>query len=119
MLLRFILFLLVCAISYACYYDIRVGTLPALQINNANSEANIENEAVATMGNQTTELNYIDVTVQNGENVLSIVERINDGNVPHSIEQIIYDFELLNPGENAQVVQSGTTYQFPLYTSKQ
>ncbi|MED4127916.1 MULTISPECIES: hypothetical protein [Shouchella] len=60
-------------------------------------------------------LPYQEVIIESGQTVLSIVEHLHDGQVNHSIEDILADFSSLNDGTNPNAIQIGKTYRFPLY----
>lgn len=99
-----VLALLVCL---AIYYDLTVGSLPGIE----KGEAMMEQETAAST------LPYVEIRVQPGDTVLSIIEQ--NGGVPGdiSIEQIITDFSLLNEGLDPLNIQPGEIYKFPVYTS--
>jgi hypothetical protein len=105
MLKRFIIFLTICGIAYSCYFDWKVGTLPA----------RASDEAVVALSSNINEIPSVEVTVLNGDTVLSIVEKLNDGAIPTSMSQVINDFESLNPSVKAHVIKSGSKYLFPIY----
>lgn len=93
-------------IMYGIYYDLTTGTLPS-----ATASTNAENAE-----QQVTEQKRAQgVVVERGHTVLSIVEQLHKGPVPASIQEIIYDFKVLNNGINPEDIQYGKTYQFPLY----
>ncbi|WP_257345973.1 hypothetical protein [Pseudalkalibacillus decolorationis] len=99
-----LLFLLV----YSIYFDLKVGTLPT-----ATTIKAIETP-VAEARNKS--LNpYKTVTVQPGETVLTILERIHTGNMPVSINKAVEDFEALNNSISAHAIQANESYRFPLY----
>lgn len=54
------------------------------------------------------------IKVNPGDTVLSVVEEINEIE-SLNIEQIILDFEALNPGVNYKALIPHTFYYFPLY----
>jgi hypothetical protein len=58
---------------------------------------------------------YIEKKIIQGETVLSIIEQLHKEQIPVSIEQIITDFERLNPKDKADSIKVGKTYKFPLY----
>ncbi|OZM57701.1 hypothetical protein CIB95_04870 [Lottiidibacillus patelloidae] len=105
MLKRFLIFLTVCGIVYSCYFDWKVGTLPA----------RASDDAVPVHADNISEIPSVEVTVLNGDTVLSIVEKLNDGTLPTSMSQVINDFESLNPNVKAHVIKSGSKYLFPIY----
>jgi len=57
---------------------------------------------------------YYELTVKKGDTVLTITEKYH-GTLPISIEQLVKDFENLNPGVKAEEIQVGTSYLFPDY----
>jgi hypothetical protein len=83
--------LILCFVIYIVYHDITNGTLPA-----ATTPSHIQ-------------------TAKAEDTILSIMEKERDGPLPVSIEQLIKDFESLNPGVKAESLQIGKTYKFPVY----
>ncbi|MFB4164740.1 hypothetical protein ACE1TI_13120 [Alteribacillus sp. JSM 102045] len=108
-LLLFLLFILVCT---SIYYDITEGTLfvPTPETNNSSTS---HPSSSANLDDQTK----IEVTVEPGQTVLSVVEKLHDGPVPASIEQISSDFEKLNNGLSPEKIQVDKSYFFPVYDS--
>ncbi|MDE5413935.1 hypothetical protein [Alkalihalobacterium chitinilyticum] len=103
-------------ICYSIYYDLSTGTLPKAEepTTNETSSENYPNIVVEEEPFPAQE-----VVVQNGYTVLSIVEHLHEGPVPASIQQIVYDFQELNPGVAADNIQVGKTYLFPLYAKSE
>lgn len=95
---------LILLVGLGIYFDLSVGTLP----KQTKSEQNAE----------TVTIPYQEVTVQAGYTVLSIVEHLHKQQVPATIEQIIYDFEQLNPNVHPDDIQIGETYLFPIYVDE-
>jgi hypothetical protein len=94
-------------IIYIVYHDVTKGTLPTYtqkqpDIQTTSSESN-------------TDINYKIIEVKAGDTILSIVEKDRNGPLPVSIEKLIKDFEILNPGVKAEALQIGKTYKFPVY----
>ncbi len=108
--LMFILLLLL--IIYATYYDLTTGTLPNAEQNPSPIQTSQSNK------DYSEPIPYQEVIVESGYTVLSIVEHLHEGPVPASIQQIIYDFKLLNPGIDADQIKIGKTYNFPLYNQE-
>ncbi len=54
--------------------------------------------------------------VEPGETLISIVESHIEKSLPVSIDQLIEDFQTLNPGQAPEKIQIGSTYQFPDYS---
>ncbi|MBM7645773.1 hypothetical protein JOD45_001992 [Scopulibacillus daqui] len=88
-------------ISWTSYSDITNGTLPSVYKTQDNSQSQLN-------------INYKRITVNPGDTVLSIVEKIN----PHkslSIEKVMSDFKKLNPGCKPNKIEIGQSYNFPQY----
>ncbi|WP_236035086.1 hypothetical protein [Alkalihalobacterium elongatum] len=104
-------------VGYSIYYDLSTGTLPKAD------KSSIEETTGDHYSNVTIEeeehFPAQEVVVQNGYTVLSIVEHLHEGPVPASIQQIVYDFQELNPGVTADNIQVGKTYLFPLYSKSE
>ncbi len=98
---------------YSFYYDLSIGTLPK-QKTEAAEEYSIEPEP-AQEPSAIEKNPYKEVTVEPGHTVLSIVERLHDGPIPASIQEIVYDFKQLNHGMEPEEIQIGKAYRFPLY----
>jgi hypothetical protein len=93
-------------LSFIVYFDLSQGTLPLPQ----------EKPAAQPVSSQAEEeISFQMHTVKKGETVFSIVDRSNDGSPPISAEQIMKDFERLNPETKASLIQSGKAYKFPVY----
>lgn len=99
-------FALICI--YSIYYDLKVGTLPTTTLA---AEQIVQQETVPIH----PEIPSEKIVVEPGYTVLSIVEELHGGLVNATIQQIIYDFETLNPGTNASRIQIGKAYYFPVY----
>ncbi|AST06765.1 LisM domain containing protein [Anoxybacillus flavithermus] len=98
------IFLVCIAICAIAYHDITKGTIHTIRAEKAFKP--------------TKELPYREVTVQRGDTLLSIIEREMNGKLPVSIDQLITDFQALNPHVNAHSLQAGKTYRIPLYKQK-
>lgn len=101
---------------YSIYYDLTTGTLPTKTI-----EAQVENDVAVTTEEQkedevevTNDKRYVEVLVEPGYTVLSVVEHLHEGPIPASIQEIVYDFKQLNNIEPEQM-KIGHTYRFPYY----
>lgn len=57
---------------------------------------------------------YEEIVVQQGETVLSVLERMN-GTLPVSIDEAIQDFQKLNPHVDPMNIEADTSYKFPIY----
>lgn len=97
-------------ICYVIYYDLSYGTLPIAVETTANVQPDVqlETEAMPT-------IRFFEKKVENGDTVLSIIERQLNGPLPVSIEAVITDFQMLNNGLEPQKIQYGQVYKFPNY----
>lgn len=57
---------------------------------------------------------FQEIVVQQGETVLSVLERIN-GTLPVSIDEAIQDFKKLNPNVDPMNIEAEKSYKFPIY----
>lgn len=98
--MRRILFLLISLfVLFIIFFDLKNGTIPVE-----------ENPAVPASALQTDEKKtYKNVTVKQGETVLSIVQ------TSKPLDDVIKDFEELNQGVKANEIRAGSTYKFPVY----
>ncbi|BBW95582.1 hypothetical protein MKY25_06160 [Geobacillus sp. FSL W8-0032] len=101
---KLILVLILSLASYIVYRDLSIGTFPVPAQTTA-----------ATVQPKPVKIPYRTVTVRPGDTLLSIVEQERNGPIPVPLEQLIRDFERLNPGERAQTLQIGKTYKVPIY----
>ncbi|MBA2869875.1 hypothetical protein HNQ85_000133 [Anoxybacillus calidus] len=102
-------FLILCFVIYIVYHDVTNGTLPA-----ATKATTISHIQEAKSENRDS-LNYKTMKIKAGDTILSIMEKERNGPLPVSIEQLIKDFEALNPGVKTESLQIGKTYKFPVY----
>jgi hypothetical protein len=93
-------------------FDLKYGTLEQTSYKIPNQMAAKTPEVV---DEEEININYVEVSVKAGQTVLSIVEGLHSGNSPVSIKQIVKDFEALNKKVEAQTIQSGKKYRFPIY----
>lgn len=97
-------------ILYVVYIDLTEGTLPGIAIN----QAEVTTKAVT---NQDPEIAAFEAEVEPGETLISIVENHLDKPLPVSIDELIKDFEALNPGQSPEKIKIGSSYQFPDYSN--
>lgn len=99
-------------LCYIIYYDFQFGTLPAV------SQAASDNKTIPvvnpTSTSTTTKIDYFEQKVQQGDTVLTIIEKYHNM-LPASIEQISKDFEELNSDTKANSIITGKIYRFPSY----
>ncbi|PMC39641.1 hypothetical protein CJ195_06925 [Bacillus sp. UMB0899] len=104
---RFSILLLCFFICYIIYYDLQVGTLPFM-----NKTAIVSSDPSNEIKDK--QESYYEKRVKQGDTVLTITEKYH-GTLPISIDQLIKDFENLNPGVKSEAIQVGTSYLFPIY----
>lgn len=93
-------------------YDLKYGTLEATAYKTPNQVAAKPTEKTSK---DKIDIKFVEVKVKAGQTVLSVVEGLHKGNTSVSITQIVKDFEALNEKTNAQTIQIGKTYRFPIY----
>ncbi|WP_316572008.1 hypothetical protein [Neobacillus sp. YIM B06451] len=93
------------ALFVSMYVDLTAGTLAVS--NAAPPQKNL--------GPSTPEIANFTAIVQPGQTLLSIVED-RQGKSPNvSIDKLIADFKILNPGVSSELLQIGKEYRFPDY----
>ncbi len=95
---------------YSIYYDLNIGTLPT----NTYAQTTVALEDTS-QHNPTLEIPAELIVVEPGYTVLSIVEELHADPINATIQQIVLDFESLNPGTDASKIQTGKAYYFPVY----
>jgi hypothetical protein len=106
---RIFLFLFGLLTIYVIYIDLTAGTLP-------QDEPQKLEQTVVTMSNVESSVNSFEAEVEPGETLISIVENHIKKPLPVSIEELIEDFQRLNPGLSPEKIQIGSTYEFPDYS---
>ncbi|MCM3442110.1 hypothetical protein [Metabacillus halosaccharovorans] len=104
---RFSILFLCFFICYIIYYDLKVGTLPVM--NKTALVSSVPNNTIEDIQEA-----YYEHSVKQGDTVLTITEKYH-GTLPISIDQLVKDFEKLNPGVKVEEIQVGTSYFFPDY----
>ncbi|MDL4841530.1 hypothetical protein [Aquibacillus rhizosphaerae] len=109
------------------FKDLTVGTI--IQDTNNHEESEIKEvvekeskpEEVKSNDNnqpdETVRFKVKSYTAMPGDTVLSIVESLNNEKDSIQMEQIITDFEQLNPGISPHEIETNTTYLFPIYNN--
>lgn len=105
---KLVYLLLTIIIMYSIYFDMTVGTLP-----HANSQ---KPAAAVAVVHSDVNIPYFKANVKPGDTLLSIVEHQIKKPLPVPMNDLIHDFQSLNPGQSADKIQIGTTYRFPDYT---
>ena len=106
---RIFLFLFGLLTIYVIYVDLTAGTLPKDKTQTAVKTA-------VTMSSLENTIEAFEAEVEPGETLISIVESHIEKSLPVSIDQLIEDFQTLNPGQAPEKIQIGSTYQFPDYS---
>jgi hypothetical protein len=106
---RIFLFLFGLLTIYVIYIDLTAGTLP-------QDETQKTEETVVTMTNIKSSADSFEAKVEPGETLISIVENHIEKPLPVSIDELIEDFQNLNPGLSPEKIQIGSTYEFPDYS---
>ncbi|WP_349407837.1 hypothetical protein [Pseudalkalibacillus sp. SCS-8] len=104
---KFSIVLLFFLLLYSVYFDLKFGTLPSTKAEALPVQAAYSEEE--------TQQAYKEIIVQPGETMLTILERLHNGNLPVSIEVAVADFERLNEGISAHNIKAAHTYRFPHY----
>ncbi len=97
-----------CLVFYTIYFDLTTGTLPSSTVPAIHT-------AAADKPGDRSDVRYQNRIVKPGDTVLSVVEEIHDGTSPVPIDQVVSDFEALNPDETITALHIGKTYRFPYY----
>ncbi|NRD80772.1 LysM peptidoglycan-binding domain-containing protein [Bacillus sp. BRMEA1] len=97
-------------VIYIIYFDLTVGTLPA-----AITAQKVDSHAVVVEKTKPV-LPSFDAKVKPGDTLVSIVEHKLGKSLPVSINDLIEDFQQLNPGKSAEKIKIGATYHFPDYS---
>ncbi|MGV3464829.1 MAG: hypothetical protein ACO1OT_05990 [Heyndrickxia sp.] len=104
---KFVALVAAIIVLYSVYYDIKIGTIPAV------SHASEVKKTPQKTTKPTTP--YQLKMVQPGDTVLTVVEQLQKGTLSVSIEQVIHDFQKLNNGIKPEEIQIGQEYKFPVY----
>ncbi|MGM0814305.1 MAG: hypothetical protein ACQEUO_02175 [Bacillota bacterium] len=98
--MRRIIFLLISLfVLFIIFFDLKNGTIPVEDAPAVPANAFQQAEKKA----------YKNVTVKQGETVVSIVH------TSKPLDEVIEDFEELNQGVKANEIRAGRTYKFPVY----
>ncbi|QPC46895.1 LysM peptidoglycan-binding domain-containing protein [Mangrovibacillus cuniculi] len=95
---------------YCILFDLSRGTLPiafpSKQTVVAKTVQSAETQSLST---------YMEVTVQPGDTVLSLVEKNQTNNASVSINKLVEDFKKLNQGLDPLAIQPGKKVFIPIY----
>ncbi|MCR6096746.1 hypothetical protein HXA31_04900 [Salipaludibacillus agaradhaerens] len=107
-----ILLCLIIIIGISVRIDLSAGTIPEQQ---TQSKQHL-NTAESTDHNNENTLFYQEVIVEENQSVYSIVQQLHPSDTfALSVEQVLTDFEVLNPGVVPYQLSAGNAYKFPVY----
>ncbi|WP_156290717.1 hypothetical protein [Oceanobacillus salinisoli] len=101
---KIFIYIIIILLVASIYKDLSLGTEPNENVPTQETTIQI-NENYSAMK----------VKVTSGDTVLSIVENINEGKGEIAIDQMMTDFQQLNPEVNPYRLQPNTFYYFPVY----
>ncbi|WP_077621490.1 hypothetical protein [Sediminibacillus massiliensis] len=116
---RTFLVILIALFVISIVKDLTIGTVitePIPQQSTAKQEP--ETNDSEPEAEEEKRYQVVEVKVGPGDTVLSIIEEINHGGVLFPIEQIIADFETLNPDTDPHQIRTENNYYFPVYVEK-
>ncbi|HEX6922297.1 MAG TPA: LysM domain-containing protein [Bacillales bacterium] len=99
-------------VIYTIYYDLEYGTLPQ-----TSKAATVQSHKQQHEQKKQQQIPSKKVKVKPGQTVLSVVEQLN-GSSAAPIQKIVHDFKQLNPDTDANQIQIGQTYRFPIYKNE-
>ncbi|UCZ54536.1 hypothetical protein LGQ02_07180 [Bacillus shivajii] len=108
----------------SAYYDLNTGTIPDQSINESPEPelvaSQLEDDIDDSDESDIAEpaLAYEEVIVEAGHTVYGIVQALHQDE-PFNVqaEQVVNDFEALNPQIEAHRIIVGESYRFPLYST--
>ncbi|UTR14410.1 hypothetical protein MM221_17885 [Salipaludibacillus sp. LMS25] len=107
-----ILLCLVIIIGISVRIDLSAGTIPD-QKGQPKSHLNTTEDTAHNIENT---LFYQEVIVEENQSVYSIVQQLHPRETfALSVEQVLADFEVLNPGVTPYQLSAGNAYKFPVY----
>lgn len=104
---RFFIYIVIILLCISIYNDLSLGNSPASE-DRSNRIQQPSTDITFTV---------LQVKVEPGETVLSIVERINNNRNLKKMDltQILTDFNTINPSIDPKTIEPHTYYYFPLY----
>lgn len=100
------IFLLAIIIVYVIYYDLTTGTFHSITSPSTN-------EITAKSSNEN--IPYEVIEIKSGDTLLSVVEQLSTTSSIPSSEQIINNFQTLNPNVSPTELSIGKSYKIPVY----
>lgn len=106
------IFLFCCALFMSIWKDLTIGSpVPATP-----AEPNMQ-EPVQDKKQESNQETFQPVLLQvkQGDTLLSVANELNNNDLRVTMEQVIVDFEELNPGKDPYALDAGSAYYFPHY----
>ncbi|MFP7169719.1 LysM domain-containing protein [Terribacillus sp. 7520-G] len=108
------IFLFCCALFMSIWKDLTIGSpIPAVP-----KQAETKTEEPGADENQGTHQETFQpvlLQVKQGDTLLSVANELNNNDLRVTMEQVIRDFEELNPGKDPYALDAGSAYYFPHY----
>ncbi|MUV39624.1 hypothetical protein JNUCC1_03502 [Lentibacillus sp. JNUCC-1] len=87
-----------------------------LFISSMYHDLSVDNQPTSNSTQEQSNSNRIEVQVEAGDTVLTVVEHVNHGlHQSFDVNRILSDFKRLNPQADPYKLQPGHYYLFPLY----
>ncbi|SDK54336.1 hypothetical protein [Sediminibacillus albus] len=113
------IFILIILFISSVYKDLTVGTpVPGKDNGTAVSMPEKPEQSSGNKQKETDAFQILEVKVHPGDTVLTIVEDINRRDTQLSIEQVIKDFQTLNPDADPHQIEPDMIYKFPVYNNQ-
>lgn len=106
---RLFFYLIIFLFIASLYRDLTIGTPP---FNDSKLE---QIQQIYPEDQKEDKLSAVQVRVQPGDTVLSIIEKINHQLPELDIEQMMIDFKTMNPNIDPYHLQTDSIYYFPVY----
>lgn len=112
-----IILLIIVIVSISIRIDLTSGTIPKYNNHPENNETTSEQEVPVDISELTTP-DFQKVMVESGQTVYGITQQLHEAEgFTKSIQEVLEDFEALNPNIAAHELFAGEIYKFPIYQS--
>jgi hypothetical protein len=108
-------FLVLLIVVYSIYNDLSAGTLPAANMQKAES-VEIEEKAIKDK-KSVNEIPFFEHEVKPGDTVLSVLDSNLENPLEVPVSKAVEDFKKLNDGTDPQKIKFGKIYKFPDYSN--
>ncbi|PAE08970.1 hypothetical protein CHI12_03910 [Terribacillus saccharophilus] len=106
------IFLFCCALFMSIWKDLTIGSpVPATPTETTTEETETDEKQEMTQETFQPVL----LQVKQGDTLLSVANELNNHDLRVTMEQVIVDFEELNPGKDPYALDAGSAYYFPHY----